>query len=104
ASKSVYVVTHVDIIGGQGPAGGNLAQAIKWLQEFAVDSRKDPGNIRFELLQQDSRLNHFTIIEVWQTREAFDAHSAAAHTRTFRERVQPMLGSPFDERLHGLVQ
>jgi len=98
-SKNVYVVTHVDIAGT--PA--IVAEATKLLREFSADSRKDPGVVRFELLIQDGRLNHFTIVSVWQTREAFEAHSGAEHTRRFREKIQPMLGSPFDERLHALV-
>jgi quinol monooxygenase YgiN len=98
-AKNVYVVTHVDIAGT--PA--IMAEATKLLREFSADSQKDPGVVRFELLIQDGRLNHFTIVSVWQTREAFEAHSGADHTKRFREKIQPMLGSPFDERLHALV-
>ena len=97
--KNVYVVTHVDVAGT--PA--IVAEATKLLREFSSDSQKDPGVVRLELLIQDGRLNHFTIVSVWQTREAFEAHAGAEHTRRFREKIQPMLGSPFDERLHGLV-
>jgi quinol monooxygenase YgiN len=99
-NKNVYVVTHVDLAAN----GERLAAATKVLREFAAESRHDPGNIRFELLVQDGRLNHFTIVEVWQTREAFEAHSSADHTRRFREQIQPVMGSPFDERLHALLQ
>lgn len=98
-SKSLYVVAHVDIVG----AGGNLEQSIQLLREFVADSGKDPGAVRIELLQQDNRHNHFTIVEVWRNKKAFDAHSAAEHTKQFREKVQPMLGSPFDERLNDLL-
>jgi len=99
ASSNVYVITHVDL----GATGDPLAAATKDLREFAADSRKDPGCVRFELLIQDGRLNHFTIVSVWRNREAFEAHSAAAHTKRFRDKVQPAMGSPFDERLHSLV-
>jgi quinol monooxygenase YgiN len=97
--KNLYVVTHVDIAGT--PAV--VAEATRLLREFAADSKKDPGAVRFELLLQDGRLNHFTIVEVWQTRDAFEAHLGAEHSKRFREKIQPMLGSPFDERLHGLL-
>jgi quinol monooxygenase YgiN len=98
--KNVYVVTHVDVAGT--PA--IVAEATRLLKEFSADSQKDSGVVRFELLIQDGRLNHFTITEVWQSRDAFEAHSAAEHTKRFREKIQPMLGSPFDERLHSLLQ
>lgn len=95
--KSVYVVTHVDV------TPNFIADTTKLLREFASESRKDPGVVRFEVLQQDSRANHYTIVEVWQTRQAFEAHSAAEHTKRYREKLQSMLGSPFDERLHVLL-
>jgi quinol monooxygenase YgiN len=97
--KNVYVVTHVDIAGSRDI----VAEATRLLREFSADSQKAQGVIRFELLLQDGRLNHFTIVEVWQTREAFESHSGAEHTKRFREKIQPMLGSPFDERLHSLL-
>ena len=96
--KSVYVVTHIDVMPNYTDA------TTKTLREFAVASKKDPGLLRFEVLQQDARLNHYTIVEVWQSRDAFEAHSAAEHTKRFREKLHPMLGSPFDERLHMLLQ
>ena len=97
--QKLYVVTHVDI---GGPA--LAAEGAKLLQQFATDSVKDPGSVRFELLREPNRINHFTIVEVWQNRQAFEAHLALPHTKTFREKIQPLLGSPFDERLHILLQ
>lgn len=94
----IYVVTHVDIM-------PNLAaDATPLLKQYAVDSRKDKGSVRFELLGEPSRKNHFTIVSVWENQAAFDAHLEAEHTREFRGKLQPMLGSPFDERLHTLLQ
>jgi len=35
-----------------------------------------------------------------KNRQALEAHEAAAHTKKFREQIDPLLGSPYDERLH----
>lgn len=94
--QNLYAVTHVDIAG----TSGKLAEATSLIREFEADSRKDPGVLRFEVWQQEGHPNHFTIYEVWRTRQAFEAHLAAEHTRRFREKLQPVLGSPFRERLH----
>ena len=99
SSQKVYVVTHVDI---GGPA--LAAEGGKLLQQFATDSVKDPGSVRFELLREPNRVNHFTIVEVWQSRQDFETHLTLPHTKSFREKIQPLLGSPFDERLHILLQ
>jgi quinol monooxygenase YgiN len=98
AGGSVYVVTYVDLTPNYATEG------VKLLQQFAADSRKDPGVVRFELVRQDSRGNHLALLEVWRSRQAFDAHSSADHTKEFREKLHPMLGSPWDERLHSIVQ
>jgi quinol monooxygenase YgiN len=37
---------------------------------------------------------------VWANQKAFEGHESAEHSKNFREKLQQMLGSPFDERLH----
>jgi len=96
--SKLYVVTHVDLM----PTF--TAEGTKLLKQFAAESRNDKGVVRYELLGEPTRKNHFTIVSVWENQAAFNAHLEAGHTRKFREKLQPMLGSPFDERLHGLVQ
>jgi quinol monooxygenase YgiN len=90
----IYVVTHVDIIPPETAAGTKL------VQQYVTDSRKEKGLVRIECFAQVSRLNHISIVEVWQSQKDFDEHIAAAHTRQFRQQLDPKLGSPYDERLH----
>jgi len=90
----IYVVTHVDIIPPKAADGTKL------VQQYVVDTRKDPGLVRVEAGSEIARGNHISIVEVWQNQKAFDEHVAAAHTRQFRQQIDPKLGSPYDERLH----
>jgi quinol monooxygenase YgiN len=94
----IYVVTHVDSVPNEVPT------ALKLLRQYASDTHKEKGNLRVEVLVQISRPNHFSIVEVWQDQQDYDAHVADAHTKEFREQIQPVLGSPFDERLHKLLE
>jgi quinol monooxygenase YgiN len=94
AHDRIYVVTHVDIIPPEAAAGTKL------VQQYVIDTRKDPGIVRVEASSEISRGNHISIVEVWQNQKAFDDHIAAAHTRQFRQQLDPKLGSPYDERLH----
>jgi quinol monooxygenase YgiN len=98
AHDRIYVVTHVDIIPPQKDAGTKL------VQQYVTDSRKDQGLVRVEAGAEISRGNHISIVEVWQNKKAFDEHVAAVHTRQFRQQIDPMLGSPYDERLHQSVE
>ena len=83
AVKKFYVVTYIDVF------PNFAADAAKQLELFAADSRKDPGSVRFEVMRDVERMNHFTIIEAWETRQAYDAHLALAHTKSFREKSNP---------------
>jgi quinol monooxygenase YgiN len=97
ANDKVYVVTHVDLT-------PNFAvEGTKALQQYVVDSRKDSGLIRMELLQDNARTNHYTVVSVWENSKAFEAHEGTEHSKRLRDKIQPMLGSPFDERLHRMM-
>jgi quinol monooxygenase YgiN len=94
AHDRIYVVAHVDIIPPETAAGTKL------VQQYVTDTRKDMGVVRVEASAEISRVNHISIVEIWQNQKAFDEHVAAAHTRQFRQQIDPKLGSPYDERLH----
>jgi quinol monooxygenase YgiN len=71
---------------------------------LAEASRKEPGCLRFDVLQHTMRANHFTVVEVWENQKALDAHAAAAHTKQYRGVLQPISGSPLDERVYKTVE
>ncbi len=95
-APSVVVISHVDTAPGQQP--------VDLLKRLADDSRRDEGNVRFDVTQHTMRANHFTVVEVWQNQKAFDAHVAAAHTKQYRDALAPMTGSPLDERVFRVVE
>jgi quinol monooxygenase YgiN len=94
---AVYVVTHVDVVPPKKD------EAIEALKQLAGPSRGEAGNLRFEVLQQASRPNHSTLVEIWKDQRALEAHEMAAHTKAFREQVTPMSGSLYDQRLYKLL-
>jgi quinol monooxygenase YgiN len=91
---AIYVVTHVDVV----PAGKD--DCIAALKAMAIVSAKDSGDISYDAFEQADRANHFTVIEAWTSRGAFDAHVSAVHTRAFREKIMPYIGAPCDDRLY----
>src|SRR5262249_35635140 len=83
AAGAVYVVTHVDV---PPPSKDSCIAALKTL---IADSRKEPGSLRFDIFQQGSRPNHFTVVEIWKDQAAYEAHITAAHTKAFRNALTP---------------
>ena len=96
ASGSISVVAHVDV--SQDP------RVPVMLRRLAEASRQEPGNLRFDVVQHTMRANHFTVIETWRNQQALDAHTATAHARQYRDELQPMTGSPLDERVYKGVE
>ena len=88
----ITVVAHIDFI----PTF--LDQALPALEQFAVQSRSDPGVRSFTLITWAPTPNHFQLIEVYDSLAAFNNHVQAPHTVTFRATIQPFIGAPYDER------
>jgi|HubBroStandDraft_3_1064219.scaffolds.fasta_scaffold03793_3 quinol monooxygenase YgiN len=91
-AQAVYVLTHVDIAPEHNEDGPTL------LRDMRTISAKEQGNMTYDILQQENRLNHFTVVEEWTSMVALEAHVVAQHTRTFRQTLLPMQGALYDER------
>ena len=94
-ARSAFVIAHVDVAPN--------TQAPMLLQQLAEASRQESGNVRFDVLQHAMRGNHFTVIERWRNQDALDAHVATAHARAYRDALQPLTGSPLDERVYTTI-
>src|SRR5579863_8061207 len=98
AQEPVYVVTHIDLLPNGTTAG------VAFLKQFAAETVKEKSCVRFEILQQDGRPNHLTLVGIWKDKQGFDAHDSSAYTKELREKMQPLIGSPWDERVHQLIK
>jgi quinol monooxygenase YgiN len=88
------VITHVDFKPPFSDDGREL------LLRHTEELRAAPGLLHAYLLQQTARGNHFELVTVWETDEAYEAHHSLDATVAFRQEVFQMLGSPWDDRIH----
>ncbi len=105
ASGALYMVEHVDFMGGD-PA--IAARAAPLVQGLADESRKEAGAVRYEIYRQPPpRINHYEVVAAWTDAKAFDAHETAAHTLQFRAATAQ--GGPawranlYDQRLYRVM-
>ena len=80
------------------------SDAVAILKVLADANRQASGNLRYEVVQQANRPNHFTVFEVWRSRSAFDANIAAPPQREFRDKLGVMTGALYDERLYEVLK
>lgn len=58
------------------------------------ESIKEPGNLRFDLLQDDADPAKFVLYEAYESDEASAAHKKTAHYLAWRESVADWMAQP----------
>ena len=62
--------------------------------ENASNSIREPGVVRFDVVQQDDDPTRFLLIEIYRTGDDPTRHKATAHYAAWRDTVEPMLAEP----------
>jgi len=94
----VFVMTHVDVMPPYANGCAGLLKAMR------AETPEDPGNNGYDVLRQDHEPNHFAVAEAWSSFKDQEAHVAATHTILFRQKLLPMTGALYDERVFEEVQ
>lgn len=58
------------------------------------NSRKEPANVRFDVLRDNSDPTRFILCEVYQDEAGAAAHKETAHYQVWRDTVAPMMAEP----------
>jgi hypothetical protein len=66
--------------------------------------RLNPSRCGGKFRMHQSRKNHLTIVESWDSLSAKHAWISTPAARSFREELQPMSGSLYDERAYMLLR
>ena len=62
--------------------------------ENHMESIKEPGNLRFDVLQDDTDPSKFVLYEAYESEEASAEHKKTAHYLTWREKVADWMAKP----------
>jgi len=60
----------------------------------ARESRKEPGNVRFDVLRAEANPSQFFLYEVYREKEDFARHQQTAHYLKWKESVAPWMAVP----------
>lgn len=66
-------------------------------------TRQEPGNIRFDVLQDPEEPTHFAIYEVFEDAAAVEAHRATAHYKQVAARLEALMEGPRSKEYFTLV-
>ncbi len=67
---------------------------IKASIENHLESVKEPGNLRFDLLRSDDNPARFVLYEAYENENSAAAHKETAHYLKWRETVAPWMAVP----------
>ena len=59
-----------------------------------LGTRREPLNVRFDVLRRTDDPNRFVFYEVYQDESGFTAHQQTAHYAKWKETVAPMMAEP----------
>jgi autoinducer 2-degrading protein len=74
-----------------------LGQAEAFIQatlENARETRKEPGNVRFDVLQAEDAPQRFLLYEVYQSKEDFARHQQTEHYLKWKAQVADWMAQP----------
>lgn len=63
-------------------------------RENARNSVREPGVVRFDVVQQEDDPARFVLMEIYRTTEDPARHKATAHYAAWRDAVEPMMAEP----------
>ncbi len=72
----------------------HLESFIRASTENHLESVKEPGNLRFDLLRSDDNPGRFVLYEAYESESAAAAHKKTAHYLKWRETVAPWMTVP----------
>jgi autoinducer 2-degrading protein len=80
-----------------------IDQFIEATLENHHESVKEPGNLRFDVLQDDRNPAKFVLYEAYESEEAAAAHKKTDHYLKWREKVADWMDKPREGIKHRIV-
>jgi quinol monooxygenase YgiN len=71
-----------------------VAAFIDATRQNAIESLREPGVARFDVIQQQDDPTRFVLVEAYKTAAAPAAHKETAHYAAWRDAVAGMMASP----------
>ncbi|MGC8834609.1 MAG: antibiotic biosynthesis monooxygenase [Armatimonadota bacterium] len=72
----------------------HVSDFIEATLENARNTRKEPGNVRFDVLQAEDPKTRFFLYEVYKSPEDFAAHQQTEHYLRWRAKVADWMAEP----------
>src|SRR5476649_2169311 len=72
----------------------HLQPFIEATLDNALNTRKEPGNLRFDVAQAEEDKARFLLYEVYRSKDDFVKHQQTAHYLRWKDAVTPWMAQP----------
>jgi (4S)-4-hydroxy-5-phosphonooxypentane-2,3-dione isomerase len=80
-----------------------LEEFIKATKENHEGSVKEPGNLRFDIIQDTTDPNKFVFYEAYRSESDIAAHKETNHYLNWRDKVAPWMAKPREAVKHKII-
>ncbi len=80
-----------------------MPQFIEATLDNARNTRKEPGNLRFDVLQAEDNVSRFMLYEAYRTKEDFARHQQTEHYLRWKPAVADWMAQPRSAVKHNSV-
>jgi quinol monooxygenase YgiN len=95
-SPAFFVLMHIDV----GRGAGDVPKMLSAQRDAVLAAA---GALGYEVAVQDQKPNHFSLLEKWKNRAAYEAYTATAPAEDLRRQLADLIGAPFDDRFYERV-
>lgn len=81
----------------------NADQFLACARELIEETRKEPGNISYELVRGTESKSLFAFVEKWESKESLDAHMQTNHFKTILPKLQALSVGDTEITVHKVV-
>lgn len=92
--SALHIIVHIDVAPPAAPA---IAEALK---AQVAKAGLAQGLIGYEVSQQNDHTNHFSVVQTWSGRPAFQAFAGWPAAKALRSQLSTVNGALYDERLY----
>jgi autoinducer 2-degrading protein len=82
---------------------GNVDAFIAATLDNATNTRKEPGNLRFDVAQGEDDPNRFLLYEAYKTKDDFAKHQQTEHYFRWRETTKDWMAQPRQGAKHRAI-
>lgn len=83
---------------------GKVEELLALLEGLVEPTRKEPGCVTYELLQNKTDPTDFTFVEEWRSEAELDAHLQSPHVQSARSKFADLAAADPDIRRYTVVK